>query len=284
MDSCTRSVGHNSVCLDRYHSRIGIGKCIRAYCIRTVSSALKSHFLLQLTPIDEFLSTSGHTFLCHLNIQCKEVPDQSHANRTLDFLSNLTPASALYNETVRRLRRHRRHIFHQQNTSLTPASTRTSNQLTNHDDQDSGHNRFVHRRPNETAAIAHKAHMNRYWKKYKSYMHNRQKVATALVANSLRTNTANQTPTKIAQLILNTEPSRNRYKCLPLAQYAILLSVVYVLFAMSTFHFLFHTESAVFTMTVMSAALPVSGIFWSLFELTTKSDVGKPKGNLIGRV
>lgn len=105
-------------------------------------------------------------------------------------------------------------------------------------------------------------------------MHNRQKVA-ALVASSHKMQTANQTPTKIAQLILNTDSSMNSYKCLPLAQYALLLSVVYVLFAMSTFHFIFLTESAVFTMTVMAAALPVAGIFWSLFELTTRNGVGK---------
>lgn len=156
-----------------------------------------------------------------------------------------------------------------------------SNQLTNlTDDHDPDHNRLAyhiitasHRRTNETA-YSRKAHMNRYWKKYKSYMHNRQKVA-ALVASSLKTHTANQTPTKIAQLILNKEPSMNGVKCLPLAQFALLLSVVYVLFAMSTFHFLFLTESAVFTMTVIAAALPVGGIFWSLFELTTSSGVGK---------
>lgn len=105
-------------------------------------------------------------------------------------------------------------------------------------------------------------------------MHNRQKVA-ALVTSSHKIHTANRTPTKVAQLILNIEPSMNGYKCLPLAQYALLLSVVYVLFAMSTFHFLFLTESAVYTMTVMAAALPVGGIFWSLFELTTKSGVGE---------
>lgn len=236
---------------------------------------------MQITPIDEFFSTTSHTFLCHLNIQSKKVPDQSHANHTLDFLSNLTPASALYNETVRRLRRQRRHAFHQ-NSALTPlGSSIASNQLTNlTDTQDSGHNRLAyhlntapHRRTNETA-YSQKAHMNRYWKKYKSYMHNRQKVA-ALVASSHRTHTANQTPTKVAQLILNKEPLLNGDKCLPLARYALLLSVVYVLFAMSTFHFLFLTESAVFTMTVMAAALPVGGIFWSLFELTTRSGVGK---------
>lgn len=63
--------------------------------------------------------------------------------------------------------------------------------------------------------------------------------------------------------------------CQRLSNYAWLFIVVYILFSLCLFTFLVLSESTVFTMTVVTAALPLIGIFWSLFELKASGNSGK---------
>lgn len=50
--------------------------------------------------------------------------------------------------------------------------------------------------------------------------------------------------------------------------YAVVLLVVYLLFAACLINFLIISESAVFTVCVVTGALPLIGVFWSLFEVS----------------
>lgn len=267
-------------------------------------------------PINDFWYKTGRTFLCHLNVQYKKVPDTLvNHHETLEFLSNLTPGSVQYNQTVRKLRRNKRLIdnrqyFHKQINSKTmstdakpildenlneyngssadapslisgsPGFPETVNTTIKHSHnklnvthQQSQHE-FEHllrqQLSNNTAASPNayrKINTEKYWKKYKNYKKYKH-------SKNLVLNTHNQTPVKMAELILNTSDDTDDM-CLPLSKYALLFSGVYILFTISAFQFLFFTQSAVFTVAVMSTALPVAGIFWSMFELTTQSNIGK---------
>lgn len=53
---------------------------------------------------------------------------------------------------------------------------------------------------------------------------------------------------------------------------ALLFSLAYAVLLVCTVQFLLDTESAVFTVAVQSLALPLAGLFWSMFELTTDED------------
>lgn len=68
-----------------------------------------------------------------------------------------------------------------------------------------------------------------------------------------------------SHVVTRTEVTGN---CGRVQIYAILLLVVYILFAACLVNFLVISESAVFTVCVIAAALPLIGIFWSLFEIS----------------
>lgn len=193
---------------------------------------------------------------------------------TLDFLSNLTPGSSIYNETVQKLRRNRRHIshkqyFHKRINYNNQKSTKSLNDEIN----ETITNRTVHLRWNgsdtSTYIVASTNQTNKmmnlekYWKKYKNHMKNKHKSAY----------NENHTPVKVSQLVLND--SVTVMDCKHLMIYSFFFVGVYVIFGISLIQFLFLTESAVFTVAVVSSSLPVGGIFWSLFELKTKEYVGK---------
>lgn len=194
---------------------------------------------------------------------------------TLEFLSNLTPGSSIYNETVQKLRRSRRHISHKKyfHKRITVNSQKSTNSPKfNEQINETVSNRTVHLHWNgsETDSVASSTNqtnkvqnVEKYWKKYKNHMKSKHKSAF----------NENQTPLKVSQLILND--SSVVMDCKHLMLYSFLFVGVYVIFAICLVQFLFMTESAVFTVAVVSASLPVSGIFWSLFELKTNEYVGK---------
>jgi hypothetical protein len=72
-----------------------------------------------------------------------------------------------------------------------------------------------------------------------------------------------------------------KFNCLFLLQVAIYawpFLVAYILFMFSSLHFLIISESAVFTVAVSTIALPLAGIWWSLFRMVgvvTPSASGK---------
>lgn len=201
---------------------------------------------------------------------------------TLDFLSNLTPGSSIYNETVQKLRRSRRHINHNNyfHKRININSQKSTNSLKFNDQiNETTSNRTVHLHVNgsETDSVASSLsssistnqtnnkmqNVEKYWKKYKNHMKSKHKSAFS----------ENQTPLKVSQLILND--SNVAMDCKHLMLYSVLFVGVYVIFVVCLIQFLFMTESAVFTVAVVSSSLPVSGIFWSLFELQTSENVGK---------
>lgn len=232
------------------------------------------HFL-QISPVPQFWQKTGQTFLCHFNIQYK-VPATMNHQATLDFLSNLTPGSSIYNETVQKLRRSRRHTSHNKyfHKRININSQRSTNSLKFSDQiNETVYNRTVHlhlRNGSETDIVSSSTNqtnkmqnVEKYWKKYKNHMKNKHKSVFS----------ENQTPLKVSQLILND--SNIVTDCKHLMLYSFLFVGVYVIFGICLIQFLFMTESAVFTVAVVSASLPVSGIFWSLFELKTNEYVGK---------
>lgn len=222
----------------------------------------------QIISVPQFWHKTGQTFLCHFNIQY-EVPATMNHQATLDYLSNLTPGSSIYNETVQKLRRSRRHINHKKYFHKRINSHTFNDQI-----NETVLNRTTHLHSNssEPDAVApsaanqtNKQHTNveKYLRKYKNHIKSKHKSAF----------NENQTPVKVSQLILND--SNIVMDCKHLMVYSFLFAGVYVVFGVCLIRFLFLTESAVFTVAVVSSSLPVSGIFWSLFELTTSDFVGE---------
>lgn len=236
---------------------------------------IKTFSNFQVEPISEFWHKTGSTLLCHLNIE-NDVPDLKSHQAALDYLSNLTPGSFLYNQTIQKLRRNKR----------STADSHTHKKINSRKDHDSSANPHEliefghHAAPNKTvhttahhnsnsnhtqltAAMLRKINTEKYWKKLKNYTKYKHKIII---------NSHNQTPMKVSTLILNTN---GRDDCGQLSLFCLLAICVYITFTICLYNFLFLSESAVFTVSVMSAALPVSGIFWSMFELTTMNNMGK---------
>lgn len=244
-----------------------------------------------------------------------DVPELGSHKAALEFLSNLTPNSYLYNQTVQKLRRNKRDIdnrhlsyFHKKINTHRDSHDGygdISNNANNHT-VDNNNNKADNEqlainklRENETMHLnrqhhhhstasqstddilstvsattsssssssipqSRKINTEKYGKKLKNYTKYKHKIII---------NSHNQTPMKISTLILHTNGRRN--DCGQLSLYALLTICVYIAFTVALYNFLFLSESAVFTVAVMSAALPVSGIFWSVFELTTMDKMGK---------
>lgn len=242
--------------------------------------------LIQIQPLSKFWHDTGNTFLCHLNIHINESPELKDHQTALEFLSNLTPNSYLYNQTVQKLRRNKRstaakdkesHI-HTQKKINSPRKEPSGSDIAGHHSGSSAPiNHHAHANKNDTqthhnshtnqtqlsAAMLRKINTEKYWKKLKNYTKYKHKIVI---------NSHNQTPMKVSTLILNTS---ERIDCGQLSVYGLLTIGVYVVFIICLYNFLFLSESAVFTVAVVSAALPVTGIFWSLFALATTNHMGK---------
>lgn len=244
-----------------------------------------------------------------MNINYK-VPETASHQATLEFLSNLTPGSYLYNQTVQKLRRNKRLTEPSVATTTTTSATTIASshhknyvhkRINSHklptgtlelaDEIDTTvTNKTVHIHLNATAAhhqassnannnsgsnanassIHKKINTEKYRQKYKNYLKSKHKILAA-------TGNHNQTPIKVSELVLNPDPTGHLDKCNRLQWYSLLFAIVYVLFAIAMFEFLFMSESAVFTIAIISATLPIGGVFWSMFKLTTKDNTGKLK-------
>ncbi|KAK3914796.1 ABC transporter L-arabinose-binding periplasmic protein [Frankliniella fusca] len=60
----------------------------------------------------------------------------------------------------------------------------------------------------------------------------------------------------------------HQISCGLLAQYGWLFAICLLLFSVSAYHFLMLCQSSVFTVAVITSALPVANVFWSLFRLS----------------
>lgn len=284
--------------------------------------------------------------MCHLNLE-HDVPDLSNHQAALDFLSNLTPGSYLYNQTVQKLRRHKRDIetkptnyyhkkintdrvIHGSNIEINKNQTENinlhtvtrnnndnfiknkteqsvKNQIKSNKEQhrQNGtpttatttihgiikHHKQLHQQqlqhqtesifsktaqvspPASTGAVATTHTVNTQNRKINTEKHLRKLKNYTKYKHKIIINSHNQTPVKVSTLILNT--NSRRHDCGQLSVYALLTIFAYILFIICLYNFLFLSESAVFTVAVISAALPISGIFWSIFELTTLNNTGE---------
>lgn len=61
-------------------------------------------------------------------------------------------------------------------------------------------------------------------------------------------------------------------KCQSVYWYSLVFQIAYVLFTISSIKFLTLTQSAVFTIATMSSALPIIGIWWTLFQASPSGE------------
>lgn len=255
----------------------------------------------QTSKSPSFWSSTGSTLLCHLNLLPVQYDPRLH-QQTLDYLSNLTPHSVLYNETVLRLRRTKRSsltssdfINHSQ-THKSINSMRIANEETtdnkNHVDVlpntvisaagNISHNTILtnnnittnsskthqhHHHPDNATTHHTKINTEKHWRIMKNKI--RQKIKFIDSHNQPITPLFKHGGTE-SVLPLDITPNCHR-----VSNYAWLFILTYIVFAISIFTFLILSESTVFTVTIITSALPLIGIFWSLFELRTVSNTGQ---------
>lgn len=134
--------------------------------------------------------------------------------------------------------------------------------------------------------LARKINTEKYWKKYRNYV-KRKRTAAAVAAaaaaeHAQRENTQPRTAADDDEAnIDDAEVVSNFTLNWPIMRTGLLFSLVYAVFLLYSIQFLLDTESAVFTVAVMSLALPVAGIFWSLFELKTAEHIGTYQNALL---
>lgn len=224
--------------------------------------------------------------------------------QTLDYLSNLTPHSVLYNETVLRLRRSKRsnieylnHSSHKSintirsiNEDVTLVSDRYDDKKTMHNDDDDAQHMHLNNSVHNNYATTHvdKENING------SNSNNTKKEHHIEIVHHNKINTEkhwrimkNKIRQKIKFIDSHNQPTTPLFKsqgsvlpdiqpdCHKLSNYAWLFILTYVVFALSLFTFLILSESTVFTVTIITAGLPLIGIFWSLFELRTSGNTGE---------
>lgn len=221
----------------------------------------------QIKSFPDFITNTRNSFLCHFSIQ-HEVPDIKNHQDTLEFLSNLIPNSILYNKTVQKLR-NRRDTTNSHN-NLKYFHTRINSHR--YDSFDVKENTVknltksdMHKNDNKTHS--YKINTEKHLKNMKN--HNSRVKHKKMMTENLSNN---QTPIKISHLVLKTNRTGD---CDQVKKYAWLFIIVYMVFAICLLKFLIVSESAVFTIAVITGALTLVGIFWSMFELTTKNYLGK---------
>lgn len=57
-------------------------------------------------------------------------------------------------------------------------------------------------------------------------------------------------------------------ECGSLAQYGWMFAASFLIFSFSAYHFLILCQSSVFTVALITSALPLGNIFWSVFRLS----------------
>lgn len=182
--------------------------------------------------------------MCHLGIEPiapgslvhKQQHDQQQKHQqpheVLEFLSNLTPGSLKYNETVQNLHRSKRCL-------------------------NCGHTKNFHRRIGHHVlqqTMYHQGHFNRT-----DWHHNMPKHNSSSSAASHP----------------GSEASQQYFNCHGVSSYAWLLIFIYITFALCVLHFLDVSESAVFTVAIVTASLPLVELFWSTFRLSVEKGTGE---------
>lgn len=214
----------------------------------------------------------------------------------------MTPHSVLYNETLLRLHRTKRatgnFLYNGSHDSINKMRyindegraalqgvnqmqqrTATLSPLTPHKDHDKKDGSVIAAVDIDGVKAAHHEHQEQQHNKINTEKHWRY------VKNKIRQkikfiDSHNQPPPILASHSAATTMTMQQHAdrpadCHRLNSYAWLFIFIYVLFALSLFSFLVLSESTVFTVTIMTSALPLIGIFWSFFELKTSESTGK---------
>lgn len=189
--------------------------------------------------------------MCHINFH--PTSNKGHQD-VFDYLANMTPHSTLHNETVQRLRRITREVVHGTNHLNEDATERQ------HNDQggQSHHN--------------NKINTETHWRFVKNKI--RQRIKFIDSHNQPPAHGGMSSSGQLSSIHADNSAT-NKPNCRRVNNYAWLFILCYILFALSLFTFLVLSESTVFTITIITAALPLIGIFWSMWELETEGDAGK---------
>lgn len=208
---------------------------------------------------------SGNTILCHLNMGIDVYAAAARDNGGEELLTNFVPGSVSLNETVHKSRRFRR--------SPTRKDLKSHHSLELHFNYTTSHHA-----PNATA----KKHLN-HSKTHNGSGHvkNEKHIIKTppspwkwsagkqhRVNSSLENGLNEMLSGEQRPATSTTDPIGN---CSRTQIYSLILLLFYIIFASCLINFLVISESAVFTVCVVSGALPLIGIFWSLFEISFDS-------------
>lgn len=199
-------------------------------------------------------SDTENTIMCHFDVYPKVPEVRSYQPNTDRFMDSASAGH--YNDTAQGLP-------HRSRRSLTAATERSAshrleihfNYTTHHSDDQatksshassSGQNRINMRRAPVASEPGHGVRPK--WH---------------LAAN----NSERGQESKGARLLVRPETGN----CGRAQIYSLLLLLVYIVFVASLVNFLLISESAVFTVSMLTAALPLTGIFWAMFEITVEA-------------
>lgn len=251
--------------------------------------------------------------MCHINFHpfVNFEPEQNnHHHQKFEYLSNMTPHSVLYNETLLRLRRTKRGttsflngshdsinkmryindegggagsaavaLMHGVNQMTNDGVMQQKSTVTQNDNKkDDGYVIGPAVAPNSTAKKDehhNKINTEKHWRYVKNKIRQKIKFIDSHNQPPIHANANAQSQSMSPSSSLESSHVVVAADCHRVNTYAWLFIFAYVLFAFSLFSFLVLSESTVFTVTIMTSALPLIGIFWSFFELQTRENAGR---------
>lgn len=249
--------------------------------------------------LDRHLSDTGNTLMCHLNIAADFRTGSSSSSSgeesessppgNVELLTNFVPGSANFNETVQKLKRHRsrrsvgakllnstnhHHSLELHfNYTTKHHANKTPGKHLNHNKFPSGYGTIGGnhpRRPTAEEARTGRKSENPYTWKWLQGITEDNKVNQTLgdALNSLLSSNHRSSGGGGSDQVPKSIRIDSTGNCGRTQIYGVILVVVYLLFAGCLINFLIISESAVFTVCVVTGALPLIGVFWSLFEVS----------------
>lgn len=241
--------------------------------------------------LGQHLTDTQNTLVCHLNV-ARDFTTTEQERVPLELLTNLVPGSAHFNETVQKKLRARRSLNTTASSSQLANATHHSLELhfnyttKHHVNKTPGkhlnHNKFPSGASSASSSSSQQPQQQQqhHPRSQKPPPHQFDNAYTWkwFHGTALPDNKANQTLGAGLNSILQDQTSTpsgggggnggESGNCGRTQIYALVLLVVYILFAACLINFLIISESAVFTVCVVTGALPLMGIFWSLFEVS----------------
>lgn len=177
-------------------------------------------------------------FKTHRGLSCHfELPKYNTlSEQQLEYLSNLSPHSSIFNKTSQNLRNKR--------DLLTSLDTTKKFQM-NYDE-------YLLRQEFHKRNYKHEALVRAHNLKHH------------------KMNSRLHTSVKVSKLI-----TKYQDKCELIRFYGWMFTLAYIGFVIFVVRFLIMSESAVFTISLITMALPFAGLYWSVFKLVPQGNVGK---------